>query len=59
MVFYFCNECVYLEFFYFLGMLYILSYMDLINGLEFCVVCGDVVIGYYYCCMICEGCKVG
>ena len=37
---------------------YIPSYMDLSNGPEPCVVCGDSATGYHYRCMTCEGCKV-
>ena len=33
--------------------------MDLSNGPEPCVVCGDAATGYHYRCMTCEGCKVG
>ncbi|XP_070569753.1 thyroid hormone receptor beta-A-like isoform X1 [Ptychodera flava] len=36
---------------------YIPSYMDLSNGPEPCVVCGDAATGYHYRCMTCEGCK--
>ncbi|CAD5118104.1 DgyrCDS6843 [Dimorphilus gyrociliatus] len=36
---------------------YIPSYMDLTNGPEPCVVCGDAATGYHYRCMTCEGCK--
>ncbi|KAL3856024.1 hypothetical protein ACJMK2_015221, partial [Sinanodonta woodiana] len=36
---------------------YIPSYMDLSNGPEPCVVCGDGSTGYHYRCMTCEGCK--
>ena len=32
--------------------------MDLTNGPEPCVVCGDAATGYHYRCMTCEGCKV-
>ncbi|KAL5005642.1 hypothetical protein ScPMuIL_016800 [Solemya velum] len=39
------------------GAPYIPSYMDLTNGPEPCVVCGDVATGYHYRCMTCEGCK--
>lgn len=45
--------------FYFPGTPYIPSYMDLTNGPEPCVVCGDAATGYHYRCMTCEGCKVG
>ncbi|ELT99607.1 hypothetical protein CAPTEDRAFT_167148 [Capitella teleta] len=31
--------------------------MDLTNGPEPCVVCGDAATGYHYRCMTCEGCK--
>jgi len=34
------------------------SYMDMTNGPELCVVCGDAATGYHYRCMTCEGCKV-
>lgn len=57
--FFFGNECVYSESFYFPGTPYIPSYMDLANGPEPCVVCGDAATGYHYRCMTCEGCKVG
>lgn len=40
------------------GTPYIPSYMDLSNGPEPCVVCGDAATGYHYRCMTCEGCKV-
>ncbi|ESP03186.1 hypothetical protein LOTGIDRAFT_171663 [Lottia gigantea] len=40
------------------GVPYIPSYMDLTNGPEPCVVCGDAATGYHYRCMTCEGCKV-
>ena len=40
------------------GVPYIPSYMDLSNGPEPCVVCGDAATGYHYRCMTCEGCKV-
>ncbi len=40
------------------GAPYIPSYMDLSNGPEPCVVCGDAATGYHYRCMTCEGCKV-
>ncbi|XP_033113832.1 thyroid hormone receptor beta-like isoform X2 [Anneissia japonica] len=36
---------------------YVPSYMDLSNGPEPCVVCGDAATGYHYRCMTCEGCK--
>ncbi|PAA73930.1 hypothetical protein BOX15_Mlig033383g2 [Macrostomum lignano] len=36
---------------------YIPSYMDLSNGPEPCIVCGDAATGYHYRCMTCEGCK--
>lgn len=39
------------------GTPYIPSYMDLTNGPEPCVVCGDAATGYHYRCMTCEGCK--
>ncbi|XP_050419412.2 thyroid hormone receptor beta [Patella vulgata] len=39
------------------GVPYIPSYMDLSNGPEPCVVCGDAATGYHYRCMTCEGCK--
>ncbi|NP_001161669.1 thyroid hormone receptor [Saccoglossus kowalevskii] len=39
------------------GTPYIPSYMDLSNGPEPCVVCGDSATGYHYRCMTCEGCK--
>ncbi|XP_062619846.1 thyroid hormone receptor beta-like [Saccostrea cucullata] len=39
------------------GAPYIPSYMDLSNGPEPCVVCGDAATGYHYRCMTCEGCK--
>ncbi|XP_070569756.1 thyroid hormone receptor alpha-like isoform X4 [Ptychodera flava] len=39
------------------GTPYIPSYMDLSNGPEPCVVCGDAATGYHYRCMTCEGCK--
>ncbi|XP_071822277.1 thyroid hormone receptor beta-like isoform X1 [Apostichopus japonicus] len=39
------------------GAPYIPSYMDLTNGPEPCVVCGDAATGYHYRCMTCEGCK--
>lgn len=39
------------------GTPYIPSYMDLANGPEPCVVCGDAATGYHYRCMTCEGCK--
>ncbi|XP_041375002.1 thyroid hormone receptor beta-A-like [Gigantopelta aegis] len=39
------------------GVPYIPSYMDLTNGPEPCVVCGDAATGYHYRCMTCEGCK--
>lgn len=32
--------------------------MDMSNGPEPCVVCGDAATGYHYRCMTCEGCKV-
>ena len=47
-----------LIFFFFLGVPYIPSYMDLSNGPEPCVVCSDAATGYHYRCMTCEGCKV-
>lgn len=40
------------------GTPYIPSYMDMSNGPEPCVVCGDAATGYHYRCMTCEGCKV-
>ncbi|XP_045178191.1 thyroid hormone receptor alpha-like [Mercenaria mercenaria] len=40
-----------------IGVPYIPSYMDLSNGPEPCVVCGDAATGYHYRCMTCEGCK--
>ncbi|KFD58809.1 hypothetical protein M514_00502 [Trichuris suis] len=36
---------------------YVPSYMNLSNGPEPCVVCGDAATGYHYRCMTCEGCK--
>ncbi|XP_060076185.1 thyroid hormone receptor beta-like [Ylistrum balloti] len=39
------------------GTPYIPSYMDMTNGPEPCVVCGDAATGYHYRCMTCEGCK--
>ena len=44
---------------FYVGTPYIPSYMDLTNGPEPCVVCGDAATGYHYRCMTCEGCKVG
>ncbi|XP_071941193.1 thyroid hormone receptor beta-A-like [Antedon mediterranea] len=39
------------------GTPYVPSYMDLSNGPEPCIVCGDAATGYHYRCMTCEGCK--
>ncbi|KAM7534071.1 hypothetical protein Aperf_G00000106880 [Anoplocephala perfoliata] len=36
---------------------YIPSYIDMSNGPELCVVCGDNATGFHYRAMTCEGCK--
>ena len=51
-----CGRCV-LTVLSVVGTPYIPSYMDLSQGPEPCVVCGDAATGYHYRCMTCEGCK--